>query len=133
MQFQYLLIVEIPDINYFCRAQSGAARVARPYPGGHSTDDPTAQWPKDRRRVKLREFNVTRPTTVEAIGGAVMMRGPARVTAGIEVSDDPFLAARCGVYELSVAYRTRGWKAMLECAGCLLAENFVGRDQARRK
>ena len=39
-----------------------------------------------------------------------MMHDPTRLTDGIEPSDDPVLAARRGVYEVSVAYRTGGWK-----------------------
>lgn len=38
----------------------------------------------------------------------------------IEASDDPILAVRRGVYEVSVAHRTGGWKgrlAALERAG----------------
>ena len=99
---------------------------------GDPTDDPTAPWPEDRPRVKLGQLKVTRPTTVEEIGDAVMMHDPTRVTDGIEVSEDPVLAARRGVYELSVAYRTGGWKgrqAALERAGC----PFMGDTQSPRK
>ena len=49
-----------------------------------------------------------------------MMHDPTRLTDGIEPSDDPVLAARRGVYEVSVANRTGGWKgrlAALERAG----------------
>ena len=56
-----------------------------------------------------------------------MMHDPARVTDGIELSDDPVLAARRGIYEVSVAYRTGRWKeheAALERAVCpLMAGN----------
>jgi hypothetical protein len=44
-----------------------------------------------------------RTTTVEEIGDPVMMHDPTRLTDGIETSDDPVLAVRRGVYELSVA------------------------------
>ena len=64
---------------------------------------------------------MTRPTTTEEIGDPVMMHDPTRVTDGIELSDDPILAARRGIYEVSVAHRTGGWKghqASLDRAGC---------------
>ncbi len=88
---------------------------------GDPTDDPNAPWPDDRPRVCIGQLEVIRPTTVEEIGDPVMMHDPTRVTDGIEVSDDPVLAARRGVYEVSVAHRTGGWKgrlAALERAGC---------------
>ena len=88
---------------------------------GDPTDDPNAPWPEDRPRVTIGELEITRPTTVEEIGDAVMMHDPTRVTDGIELSDDPILAARRGIYEVSVAHRTGGWKgrqAALERAGC---------------
>lgn len=88
---------------------------------GDSTDDPNAPWPDDRPRVRIGQLKVVRTTTVEEIGDAVMMHDPTRLTDGIEPSDDPVLAARRGVYEVSVAYRTGGWKgrlAALERGGC---------------
>lgn len=88
---------------------------------GDATDDPTAPWPDDRPRVTIGRLDLTRPTSVEEIGDPVMMHDPTRVTDGIEVSDDPILAARRGIYEVSVAHRTGGWKgrqAALERAGC---------------
>lgn len=94
---------------------------------GDPTDDPTAPWPEDRPRVKLGQLTMTRPTTVEEIGDPVMMHDPTRVTDGIEVSEDPILAARRGIYELSVAYRTGGWKgrqAVVERSGCPFMGNF---------
>ena len=77
---------------------------------GDSTDDPNAPWPDDRQRVRIGQLKVVRTTTVEEIGDPVMMHDPTRLTDGIEPSDDPVLAARRGVYEVSVAYRTGGWK-----------------------
>lgn len=88
---------------------------------GDPTDDPNAPWPADRPRVTIGRLEITRTTTVEEIGDPVMMHDPTRLTDGIEPSDDPILAARRGVYEVSVAHRTGGWKgrlAALERAGC---------------
>jgi catalase len=88
---------------------------------GDPNDDPNAPWPEDRPRVRIGQLEIVRTTTVEEIGDPVMMHDPTRLTDGIEPSDDPVLAARRGVYEVSVAYRTGGWKgrlAALERAGC---------------
>ena len=87
---------------------------------GDATDDPTAPWPDDRPRIRIGRLELIRPTTVEEIGDPVMLHDPTRLTDGIEASDDPILAVRRGVYELSVAHRTGGWKgrlAALERAG----------------
>lgn len=87
---------------------------------GDPTEDPTAQWPDERRRVCIGRLKYVRPTTVEEIGDPVMLHDPTRLTDGIEPSDDPILAVRRGVYEVSVAHRTGGWKgrlAALERAG----------------
>ncbi len=43
-----------------------------------------------------------RATTVEEIGIPVMLQDSTRLTDGIEPSDDPILAVRRGVYEVSV-------------------------------
>jgi catalase len=80
---------------------------------GDPTDDPNAPWPDDRPRVTIGRLEIIRTTTVEEIGDPVMMHDPTRLTDGIEASDDPVLAVRRGVYELSVAYRTGGWKGRL--------------------
>ena len=77
---------------------------------GDPTNDPNAPWPNDRPRVRIGRLEINRTTTVEEIGDPVMMHDPTRLTDGIEQSDDPILAARRGIYELSVAYRTGGWK-----------------------
>ncbi|MGJ7506271.1 catalase family peroxidase [Variovorax sp. GT1P44] len=87
---------------------------------GDPTNDPNALWPEDRARVRIGQLQIVRTTTVEEIGDPVMMHDPTRLTDGIEPSDDPVLAARRGVYEVSVANRTGGWKgrlAALERAG----------------
>ena len=65
-----------------------------------------------------------RPTTVEEIGDPAMLHDPTRLTDGIEASDDAILAVRRGIYEVSVAHRTGGWKghlAALERAGSWFA------------
>jgi len=77
---------------------------------GDPLDDPNAPWPDNRPRVRIGQLKIVRTTTVEEIGDPVMMHDPTRLTDGIEASEDPVLAARRGVYEVSVAYRTGGWK-----------------------
>jgi catalase len=87
---------------------------------GDPTHDPTALWPDDRPRVTIGRLEIIRTTTVEEIGDPVMLHDPTRLTDGIDASDDPVLAVRRGVYEVSVAHRTGGWKgrlAALERAG----------------
>jgi catalase len=87
---------------------------------GDPIEDPTALWPDDRPRVTIGRLEIIRTTTVEEIGDPVMLHDPTRLTDGIEASDDPILAVRRGVYEVSVAHRTGGWKgrlATLERAG----------------
>jgi catalase len=93
---------------------------------GDPLNDPNAPWPADRPRILIGQLEIVRTTTVEEIGDPVMMHDPTRLTDGIEPSDDPVLAARRGVYEVSVAYRTGGWKgrlAALERAGCPFGDN----------
>lgn len=77
---------------------------------GDALDDPNAPWPDDRPRINIGRLEVRRTTTIEEIGDLVMMHDPTRLTDGIEPSDDPILAARRGIYEVSVAKRTGGWK-----------------------
>ena len=50
-----------------------------------------------------------------------MLQDPTRGTDGIELTDDPILAARRGICDASVARCTGGWKgrqAATERAGC---------------
>ena len=83
--------------------------------------DPSVPWPSDRRRIVMGQLTVTRTTTNEELGDSEMMHDPTRVVDGIELSADPILAARRGIYEVSLAHRTGGWKGRqgsLERAGC---------------
>ncbi len=40
----------------------------------------------------------------------MMLHDPTRLTDDIEALDDPILAVSRGVYDVSVAHRTGGWK-----------------------
>ncbi|MEV5843214.1 catalase [Streptomyces sp. NPDC051985] len=77
---------------------------------GDPLDDPTALWPEDRERVTVGTLQITAPVTPEELGDPVMNHDPTKVTDGIELNDDPILQARRGVYEVSAAYRTGGWR-----------------------
>lgn len=85
---------------------------------GDPLDDVTALWPEGRRTVEIGSLSVEAPTTLEELGDPVMNHDPTQLTDGIEANDDPILAARRGVYEASVAYRTGGWHA------CPFAKNY---------
>ena len=77
---------------------------------GDATDDSTALWAEGRERVTVGRLELTHRTTEEELGDAVMVHDATRVTDGIEVSDDPILNARRGIYAASVASRTGGWQ-----------------------
>jgi catalase len=69
-------------------------------------DDPTAAWPDDRERVEVGRLVLTGPETERERDGDILVFDPARVTAGIELSDDPVLRFRPRAYSVSVARRT---------------------------
>lgn len=69
-------------------------------------DDPSAAWPKQRRRVTVGTLKVTDPDTEREQGGDVLVFDPSRVTDGIECSDDPVLRFRPRAYSESIRRRT---------------------------
>jgi catalase len=73
---------------------------------GDPVDDPTANWPKQRRRVIAGTLELTGLETERETGGDVLVFDPVRVTDGIELSDDPILRFREHAYSASVARRT---------------------------
>ncbi|TAA20110.1 catalase [Pseudoxanthomonas winnipegensis] len=73
-------------------------------------DDATALWPPDRERVRIGRLLIERATTEVEIGDPVMNHDPTVLTDGIEATDDPILQIRRGVYEVSAAQRSGGWK-----------------------
>ncbi len=91
------------------RLESGPIRfalevqIAQP---GDPVDDPSAAWPKGRRRVEVGTLEVTGLETGRETGGDVLVFDPTRVTDGIELSDDPVLRFRSQAYSVSVARRT---------------------------
>ncbi|MFT7773613.1 catalase family peroxidase [Roseateles sp.] len=78
---------------------------------GDPLDDPTTLWPAGRKLVTIGRLEVRAPTTEQEIGDRVMNHDPSKLTDGIEATDDPILQIRRGVYEVSAAQRTGGWRA----------------------
>lgn len=74
---------------------------------GDPIDDPSAAWPKARRRVRVGEFTLTGLEAGRETDGDVLVFDPTRVIDGIELSDDPVLRFRHDAYSESVARRTR--------------------------
>jgi catalase len=77
---------------------------------GDPLNDATALWPEGRKRVVIGRLSLTEPTTEEEIGDPVMNHDPTALTDGIEPTDDPILQIRRGVYEVSAAQRSGGWR-----------------------
>ncbi len=75
---------------------------------GDDPDDPSAVWPKERRRVTAGTLELTGLETERETGGDVLVFDPTRVVDGIELSNDPVLQFRKAAYSDSVARRTGG-------------------------
>jgi catalase len=88
---------------------------------GDPLDDPTQIWPAGRKQVVIGHVEVIAQTSIEEIGDPVMLHDPTRVTDGIELSDDPIVQVRRGVYEVSAAQRTGGWHS---CPFGQIADKF---------
>jgi catalase len=69
-------------------------------------DDPTVAWPDERERVEVGRLVLTGPETQRERDGDILVFDPCRVTAGIDLSDDPILHFRPRAYSASVARRT---------------------------
>jgi catalase len=72
---------------------------------GDKVDDPSAVWPDDREKVAAGTLELTELETEREKGGDVLVFDPARVTDGIELSDDPILQYRSSAYSVSVERR----------------------------
>jgi len=75
---------------------------------GDPLDDPTAQWPDERERVRVGELAITALAFDRERDGDILVFDPGRVTHGIALTDDPILLARSGAYGESVKRRTAG-------------------------
>ena len=71
---------------------------------GDDPDDPSAQWPAERRRMVVGALEITEPTEE----GDDLVFDPTRVTDGIEPSDDPVLRFRPRAYAISHQRRAGG-------------------------
>lgn len=92
------------------RLQDGPARFTlevQVAEEGDPVENPSAAWPKGRRRVQVGTFEIGGPETEREQGDDVLVFDPARVVDGIELSDDPVLRFRPLAYSESVARRTR--------------------------
>ena len=77
---------------------------------GDRLDDATELWPEDREKVIIGRLSVKERTTEDELGDRVMNHDPTVLTDGIESAGDPILDIRRGVYEVSAAHRSQGWK-----------------------
>jgi catalase len=75
---------------------------------GDPTDDPTALWPADRRRVELGRLEVTGTSPTSAQDERRLVFDPTNRTDGIDLSNDPILLARSAAYAISYERRSKG-------------------------
>ena len=68
-------------------------------------DDPTAEWPADRETVDAGTLELTAIETGRETGGELLVFDPARITDGIELTDDPVLQFRPKAYSVSIERR----------------------------
>lgn len=78
------------------------AQLAAP---GDQTKDPTQAWPDDRKVVDLGTLTITNAVVDSDALQKILLFTPGRLTDGIELSDDPLLAARDGSYAESFKRR----------------------------
>lgn len=73
---------------------------------GDPVDDPSVRWPAERERVDAGTLEITEVDESTDQNGLVF--DPARITDGIELSNDPVLQFRPKAYSESVSRRTSG-------------------------
>ena len=73
---------------------------------GDPTDDPTANWPDDRRTMTAGTLELTEAIPSPEDGGEIVVFDPMRLTDGIEPSDDPILRYRPRAYSVSAERRS---------------------------
>jgi catalase len=78
------------------------AYVADP---GDRTSDPTSYWPVDREQVVLGTVTVRSVVGDSDALQRTTLFDPARLTPGIELSDDPMVAVRSQSYAISFGRR----------------------------
>lgn len=72
---------------------------------GDDVDDPTHEWPADRRRVVAGHLRLERFVDDQDGGCERRVFDPMRLTDGIEASDDPILNFRTRAYDVSASRR----------------------------
>jgi catalase len=72
---------------------------------GDPTDDPTAQWPDERKTVNAGHLELTEAIESPEHDGHIDVFDPTRITDGIELSDDPILRFREKAYDVSARRR----------------------------
>nr|WP_254205428.1 catalase family peroxidase [Nocardia alni] len=78
--------------------------VAQP---GDPTNDATRAWPADRRQVEVGTLSIDAVATEAPDNARDVNFDPTVLPTGIDLSDDPLLAARSSVYARSYQRRTR--------------------------
>jgi catalase len=73
-----------------------------------STDDPTVLWPAERKRVELGRLEISSISSSSLADERRLIFDPNNLTAGIEPSGDPILAARSAAYSISYEKRSKG-------------------------
>ncbi len=68
---------------------------------GDAIDDPTVPWPLTRRRVVMGTLTLSAVAADQIAGCEKLSFNPCRLVPGIELSNDPILAARRDAYEVS--------------------------------
>ena len=70
-----------------------------------AVDDPTVAWPEEREQLDVGRLALTGPELERERDGDILVFDPARMTDGIELSDDAILRVRSDAYRVSVARR----------------------------
>lgn len=68
---------------------------------GDPLDDPTKAWPLHRARIVMGVLTLVKVPDDQDTYCEKLAFNPGRLTRGIEISNDPVLAARIGAYEVS--------------------------------
>ncbi len=97
------LVDELParvskhPVVFHLKAQLAAA--------GDSTKDPTQPWPDDRKVVELGTLTLDKTVPDSLAAQKKLLFLPGQITDGIELSDDPLVAARNAAYAVSFSRR----------------------------
>jgi len=73
---------------------------------GDDTTDPTTPWSQARRKVVMGQLNLDAVVADQELGCEALRFDPTRMVPGIDIGDDPILAARREVYGRSADRRS---------------------------